>query len=86
MAGPSYTTFTALCGITQEAFSKADGEGFSDEGGFTIMWQFSDGVSGEMEHMSSQRWRLGSLQMDLRNEHHRKAFFTGQVPDGAKLL
>ena len=65
---------------------QADGEGFSDEGGFTILWQFSDGVSGE--------WNMGVLkdgdwvhfQMDLGNEHHRKAFFGGQVPDGAKLL
>ena len=65
---------------------QADGEGFSDEGGFTILWQFSDGVSGE--------WNMGVLkdgdwvhfQMDLGNEHHRKAFFSGQVPDGAKLL
>jgi hypothetical protein len=65
---------------------QADGEGLSDEGGFTILWQFSDGVSGE--------WNMGVLkdgdwvhfQMDLGNEHHRKAFFSGQVPDGAKLL
>jgi hypothetical protein len=65
---------------------QADGEGFSDEGGFTILWQFSDGVNGE--------WNMGVLkdgdwvhfQMNLGNEQHRKAFFSGQVPDGAKLL
>lgn len=65
---------------------QADGEGFSDEGGFTILWQFSDGVSGE--------WNMGVLndgdwvhfQMDLGNEQHRKAFLGGEVPDGAKFL
>jgi hypothetical protein len=65
---------------------QADGEGFSDESGFTILWQFGDGVNGE--------WNMGVLkdgdwvhfQMDLGNEQHRKAFFSGQVPDGAKRL
>lgn len=65
---------------------QADGEGFSNEDGYTILWQFSNRVSG--------RWNLGVLkdgrwvhfEMDLGNEQHRKAFLSGQVPDGAKVI
>lgn len=65
---------------------QADGEGFSDEDGYTILWQFSDGVTG--------KWNVGLLkdggwihfEMDLGNEQHRKAFLGGQVPDGAKVI
>ena len=63
---------------------QADGEGFSNEEGYHILWQFSDSVSGS--------WWMGVLQdgswvhfeMDLGNPDHRQAFFKGQVPQGAK--
>jgi hypothetical protein len=65
---------------------QSDGEGFSNEDGYTILWQFSDSVTG--------RWNMGVLkdgrwvhfEMDLGNEQHRKAFLSGQVPDGAKVI
>lgn len=54
--------------------------------GIRILWQFSNRVSG--------RWNMGVLkdgrwvhfEMDLGNEQHRKAFLSGQVPDGAKVI
>jgi hypothetical protein len=64
---------------------QADGEGFSDEDGYHILWQFSDSVKG--------KWRMGVLkdgewvhfQMDLGNKKHPSAFFRGEVPQGAKM-
>jgi hypothetical protein len=66
---------------------QADQEGFSDEHGYTILWQFDDHVSGS--------WNAGVLgkdgqwihfEIDLGNEEHRSAFWRGNVPEGAKLL
>jgi hypothetical protein len=62
---------------------QADGEGFCDEDGFTILWQFANKATGE--------WNVGVLkdghwvhfEMDLGNEQHRNAFLSGQVPSGA---
>lgn len=65
---------------------QADSEGFSDEAGFTILWQFDKKVTGS--------WNVGifkdgswlHFQMDLGNEHHREAFWRGEVPNGVDLL
>jgi hypothetical protein len=62
---------------------QADGEGFSNEEGYHILWQFSDSVKGN--------WWMGVLQegswvhfeMDLGNPRHREAFLAGEVPEGA---
>jgi hypothetical protein len=72
--------FTQVGGILQ-----ADGEGFSDEEGYHILWQFSDSVKGP--------WGMGVLkdgewihfQMDLGNKKHRAAFFRGEVPEGVEM-
>ncbi len=64
-----------------DAIIQADGEGFTNEEGYHIIWQFSDSVSGS--------WRMGVLQdgvwrhfsMDLGDPHHRAAFLKGTVPD-----
>ena len=66
---------------------QADGEGFCDEG-FTILWQFTEHVTGQW------KWKMGVIkngrwihfEMSLGNELHRKAFWSGEVPDGVKLL
>jgi hypothetical protein len=65
---------------------QSDGEGFSDENGFTILWQFSSSVTGKwnMGLLKDSRWV--HFEMDLGNEQHRNAFLNGQVPDGAKIL
>lgn len=63
-----------------DAIIQADGEGFTNEEGFHIVWQFSDSVSGP--------WKMGVLQdgvwqhftMDLGDPDHRTAFLKGAVP------
>jgi hypothetical protein len=62
------------------AIIQADMEGFTNEEGFHILWQFSDSVSGA--------WNMGVLQdgtwhqfkMDLGDPDHREAFQRGEVP------
>jgi hypothetical protein len=64
-----------------DAILQADSEGFTNEEGYHIVWQFSDSVSGP--------WNMGVLQdgvwrhftMDLGDPDHRAAFFEGSVPD-----
>ncbi len=63
-----------------DAIIQADGEGFTNEEGYHIVWQFSDLVSGP--------WNMGVLQdgvwhhftMDLGAPDHREAFLKGTVP------
>jgi hypothetical protein len=66
---------------------QSDGEGFSNEDGCTILWQFSDSVKG--------RWKCAALrengewigfEMDLGDLAQRTEFKNGRVPSGAKLL
>jgi hypothetical protein len=64
-----------------DAIIQADGEGFTNEEGYHIVWQFSDSVSGS--------WNMGIYQddlwhhfkMDLGDPDHREAFLRGEVPD-----
>jgi hypothetical protein len=63
------------------AIIQADGEGFTNEDGYNIVWQFSDSVSGA--------WNMGVLhdgawhhfKMDLGDPEHRAAFLAGEIPD-----
>ncbi len=63
-----------------DAIIQADLEGFTNEEGFHIVWQFSDSVSGP--------WNMGILQdntwyhfkMDLGDPDHRAAFLNGEMP------
>jgi hypothetical protein len=63
-----------------DAIIQADGEGFTNEDGYHIVWQFSDEVSGP--------WNMGVLRdgvwhqftMDLGDADHRAAFQKGLVP------
>jgi hypothetical protein len=63
-----------------ESIIQADLEGFTNEEGFHIVWQFSDSVSGP--------WNMGVLQdgtwhhfrMDLGDPEHRAAFLKGEMP------
>ncbi len=72
--------FAQVDGIIQ-----ADGEGFSDEDGYHILWQFSDSAKGP--------WWMGVLkdgewihfQMDLGNMKQREAFLLGKVPEGVEM-
>lgn len=63
---------------------QADGEGFSNEDGYHIVWQFSESASGP--------WWMGLLdqgnwvhfQMELSNHAHRDQFLAGNVPQGLR--
>jgi hypothetical protein len=69
-----------------DAILQADNEGFTNEEGFHIVWQFSDSVSGP--------WNMGVLQdgtwhhfkMDLGDPDHRAAFFNGEVPEDLSAI
>jgi hypothetical protein len=71
-----YNTVWELAG----GILQADGEGFSNEEGYTILWQFGETVTGE--------WNVGVLidgawkhfQIDLGNQQHREAFWNGDAP------
>lgn len=66
---------------------QSDGEGFTNEDGYTILWQFSDTVSGPWYVAvltGDSQW--SKFQMSLGNKAHRKAFWQGQVPAGVKVL
>jgi hypothetical protein len=64
-----------------DAIIQADGEGFTNEDGYHIVWQFSDSVSGP--------WNMGvykdnlwyHFKMDLGDPDHRAAFIAGEVPE-----
>jgi hypothetical protein len=64
---------------------QADGEGYSNEDGYHILWQLSDSVS--------RSWWMGVLrdgswvhfEMDLGDPDHRQSFLKGQVPQGVRL-
>jgi len=69
-----------------DAIIQADNEGFTNEEGFHIVWQFSDSVSGP--------WNMGVLQdgtwhhfkMDLGDPDHRAAFLAGEVPEDLTVI
>jgi hypothetical protein len=63
---------------------QSDNEGFSNEEGYHILWQFSEDVEGAwwMAVLKDGRWR--KFEMDLGNAKHRAAFLAGDVPAGAR--
>jgi len=64
-----------------DAIIQADGEGFTNEDGFHIVWQFSDSVSGpwNMGIYKDDLWH--HFKMDLGDPEHRAAFLAGDVPE-----
>ena len=67
-------------GITQ-----ADGEGFSNEDGYHILWQFSESATGTwwMAVRRGDTWIR--FEMDLGNPSHRASFMRGEIPEGVKV-
>jgi hypothetical protein len=66
---------------------QADGEGFSNEDGHSILWQFADHVEGQWNVAvldGSGQWT--AFEMNLGNREQRAIFLVGQIPDGVKLL
>jgi len=68
------------------AIIQADYEGFSEESGCHILWQFSSSVKGSWEMAVRKNGRWVRFQMELGNRKHRLAFKKGEVPEGVKLL
>jgi hypothetical protein len=64
---------------------QADREGFSNEQGEHILWQFGDSVEGNcwMAVLLDDKWQ--NFQMDLGNRKQRESFFQGQIPDDVTL-
>jgi hypothetical protein len=64
-----------------DAILQADGEGFTNEEGYHIVWQFSDAISGpwNMGVYKDDLWH--HFKMDLGDPGHRAAFLAGEVPD-----
>jgi hypothetical protein len=67
------------------AILQADFEGFSNEDGYHILWQFSDSVDGPwwMGVLCDDQWK--HFRMDLGNHEQREAFMEGRIPEGVEL-
>lgn len=64
---------------------QADHEGFSNEDGYHILWQFSDAVSGYQSCAVRNWWgRWEQFVMDLGDLAQRREFKAGKVPANAK--
>jgi hypothetical protein len=64
---------------------QADNEGFSNEDGYHILWQFSDDASGEWNMAVKNifgMWK--NFTMDLADKEQREEFWMGKVPKNAK--
>lgn len=60
---------------------QADAEGFSNEEGYHILWQFADDVSGEWNCAVRNIWgQWKKFKMELGNEKQRAEFLAGKVP------
>jgi len=62
------------------AILQADNEGFSNEAGYHILWQFNDSVDGPwwMAVLRDGRWK--QFQMNLGDRKQRESFLRGEVP------
>lgn len=66
---------------------QADAEGFSNEDGYHILWQFSESVTGPWSVAVKKvfgGWT--AFEMDLGDNAHRQAFLNGKVPKGVHKL
>lgn len=66
-----------------EAIIQADGEGFTNESGYHITWQFSDSVSGPWNMAVLQEGTWVNFRMDLGDPDQREAFLNGELPEDA---
>jgi hypothetical protein len=80
---PAVRAAMSACKEHAGGIQQADGEGFSNEEGFHILWQFSDEVTGSWwMAVLDEKGEWVTYQMELGNKKHRKAFKEGRVPDG----
>jgi hypothetical protein len=66
-----------------DAILQADMEGFTNEDGYHIVWQFSDTVSGPWNMAVLQDGTWHHFKMDLGDPDQREAFLNGEVPPDA---
>ena len=66
---------------------QADNEGFSNDDGYHILWQFSDSVTGEWS-CAVKNWlgKWDNFVMDLSDIKQREEFQSGKVPKNAKRV
>ena len=69
-----------------DAILQADNEGFTNEEGFHIVWQFADTVSGAWNMAVLQDGTWHQFKMDLGDPDHRDAFFRGDIPPDAASM
>jgi hypothetical protein len=62
------------------AILQADHEGFSNEEGYHILWQFDDSVDGPWSMAVLQAGQWKQFEMDLGDRKQRELFLQGQVP------
>jgi hypothetical protein len=69
-----------------DAILQADNEGFTNEEGFHVVWQFSDSVSGpwNMAVLQDDTWQ--NFKMDLGDPDHRAAFLNGEMPADLSVI
>jgi hypothetical protein len=63
-----------------DAIIQADLEGFTNEDGYHIVWQFSETVSGPWNMAVLQEGTWYQFSMDLGDPDHRASFLNGEVP------
>ena len=76
------TIWNKLGGLLQ-----ADKEGFSNEDGYHILWQFVDNVTGDQNMAVKNifgKWT--NFKMDLGDKKQREEFWLGKVPKNATKL
>lgn len=66
------------------SITQADAEGFSNEEGFHILWQFNSDVSGPWWMAVLENGQWSTFEMDLGNVQQVAAFRKGLVPADAK--
>jgi hypothetical protein len=65
---------------------QADGEGFTNEDGYQILWQFSDKAAGKWKMAVLDQGKWVAFDMELDNLSQREDFAEGKVPRGAHLI
>jgi hypothetical protein len=70
-----------------KGISQADNEGFTNEEGYHILWQFADNVKGELS-CAIRNWlgKWEKFEIDLSDIVQRLEFQNGKIPKYAKRL
>ena len=70
-----------------KVIEQADNEGFANEEGYRILWQFADSVKGDLS-CAVRNWlgRWDKFVMDIGDLQQRQEFQEGKVPKNAKRL